>query len=374
MSDPLGQLRLHFAGLRLREESPQGQVYAGTDINGSEVTIAMLAEALSTHPGSRNAFADVVWRHSVGSEPGRATVYAADLHAPRPWAAIRSRAGQPGAGQLLAALAGAAPTAAVPTASIPPPPPPLGPAVGYPAYPPPAPPSRSRSRWPWVLGGTGAVVAVGLVAVVAVVGLRVLRDGDTDPPVTQPSTPPVETPAATESPAPEPTDEPAGDPTLRDVEPVSLVGPTFDDDEDTYTMAFRGWPFAFRAPKDWSCANGVASSPRIEGDVKACFSLAVEGGVVLWECRADCDEAEQQEKLDIWFADEPNQPVQWDDSPTYYVETEENDEGLYVINLVRFFGTGSGEPRWMVGVAFDSQPEGVEGMQKVVNDILSQTG
>jgi hypothetical protein len=371
MSDPLDQLRRHFAGLWLRDEGPQGQVYGGRDINGSEVMIAVLAGPLAAQPGVRNAFADVVWRHSVGSEPGRAAVYAADLDAPRPWAATRGRSGQPGAEQLLAVLPGATPTAPIPIAMIPPPPPPLpttSPAQGYP----PQPPSRSRNQWPWVFAGGGAVVAVVLVAVVAVVGVRAVWEDDTNPPGPGPTTPPVDSPDVTEPP-PEPNDEPAGEPTLRDVEPVSLVGPTFEADEDTWTMAFQGWPFAFRAPKDWSCANGEPL-PRIpDGDVKACFSPAVQGGVMLWECDAGCDEDEQREKVDLWL-DEPDRAVRWGDSPTYYVETEENDEGLYEVELGHFFGGDSGAPRWMVGVSFDSPPENRADIQKVVNDILGQAG
>lgn len=363
MSDTLDQLRRHFAGLWLWQEGPQGQVYAGTDINGTGVTILVLAESLAVRPGVRNAFADVVWRHSVGSEPGRVTVYGSDLHAARPWAAVRTRAGGAGAEQLLAALADAAPTAAVPAAPVPPPPPPLprGPEPG-----------RSGGAGPWLLGAACVLLVMGLATVATIIGLRVQRDGD------QVGLPTERPPPPTGSPVPEPTGsavpEPTGQPALReDAEPVSLVGPTFAPDEDTYTMAFDGWPFAFRAPKDWTCANGE-TSPRIEGDIKACFSLAVEGGVVLWECRADCDEAEQQEKLDVWFADEPNQPVPWGElPPTRYVETEATDAGPYAMNLVRFFGTGVGELRWMVGLTFESQPDGVEGMQKVVNDVLSQT-
>jgi hypothetical protein len=371
VSDPLDQLRQHFTGLWVREEGPQGRVYVGHDAGGAEVTIAVLAAPLAEQPAIRNAFADVVWRHSVGSQPGRSTVYAADLHAPRPWAAARALAGQPGAEQLFTVLAGTAPTGAMPAA--PPPPPPTSTFQGYPAYPS-APPARSGSPLPWVLGG--AAVLVVLLAAAAVIGVIALRDGDTGPPVTQPTTPPTQSPVPTESPAPEPTDEPTGEPALRDVEQVSLVGPNFALDEDTWTMAFEGWPFAFRGPKDWTCAHGQ-EIPRIpDADPWACFGgpeSGEQGGVMLWECDADCDEEEQQEKIDTWL-DEPDQAVQWGDSPTYYVETEENDDGLYTIDLGHFFGTGSEELRWMVGVYVEAPSESPEDVQKVLNDILSQAG
>jgi hypothetical protein len=398
MSDPLDQLRLHFSGLMLREESPQGQVYSATDATGAEVTIAVLAPVPASQPGMRNAFADVVWRHSVGSEPGRATVYAADLHAARPWAATRGPSGQPGAEQLLAAFAGAVPTAAIPTAPIPPtvpippPPPPLSPdlapttptptptptypAPAYPPYPP-AQPARSASPWPWVLGATGAVLAVGLVAVVALVGLRALRDDGTDPPVTLPTVPPVETPVVTESPAPEPTGGTGGgDPALRNVELVSVLGPNFDPGEDTYTMAFRGWPFAFRTPGHWNCFKGDPISLYPGAEFWGCGGDPGDNQratLMLWECEADCDDSEQQDKLDTWL-DEPDEAVQWGDSPTHYVETEENDDGQYAVDLAHFAAGGSDELRWLVGVYVESPPDTREDVQKIMNDILSQAG
>jgi hypothetical protein len=403
MSEPLDQLRLHFTGVWLREDGPQGQVYGGTDATGTEVTIAVLGAYPASQPSMRNAFADVVWRHSVGSEPGRATVYAADLHAAHPWAATRGRSGEPGAEQLLAAFANAVPTAAiptapvpppppipsspaVPTAQIPPPPPPLPPGVapatptptypapGYPAYQP-GPPARPRGPWPWVLGATGAVLAVGLVAVVAVVGLRALRDEEPDPPITLPTAPPVETPAATGSPGPEQTDEPTGgEPTLREVELVSVLGPTFEPGEDTWTMAFRGWPFAFRTPGHWNCFKGDPVSLFSGAEFWGCAGEAGDSQratVMLWECDSDCDDSEQRDKLDTWL-DEPDQAVRWGDEPTYYVESEENDDGLYAVDLGHFTSGSSDELRWLVGVYVESPPDTREDVQKIINDIISQ--
>src|SRR5690606_34704318 len=111
MSDPIGQLSLRFTELRLLTETPHGQVYAGEDFTGAAVTVAVLSDAAAADPALREAFADVVWRHSPGAVPDHATVYAADLHAPRPWAAIRNPVGQPGAEQLLAGLGSASPAA-----------------------------------------------------------------------------------------------------------------------------------------------------------------------------------------------------------------------------------------------------------------------
>jgi hypothetical protein len=391
MTDALDQLRQHFTGLWVREDGPQGQVYVGHDATGAEVTIAVLSAGLAAQPPIRNAFADVVWRHSVGSQASRATVYAADLHAARPWAATRGQAGTPGAEQLLAALAGTSPTAAMPTTPLPPPPPPLPPglapvtptptpthqATAYPGYPP-APPAKSGSPLPWVLGG--AAVLVVLLGAAAVIAMIALRDDGTDPPVTQPTNPPVQTPPATESPGPsptaEPTDEPSDEPELRDVDLVSVVGPNFEPGEDTWTMAFPGWPFAFRTPGHWDClrADPVDLFPGAE--FWTCVGDAGDdqrATVMLWECDSDCDEAERQEKIEAWL-DQPDRAEQWNDSPTHYVETEEDQDGLYSVDLGHFFGAESEGLRWMVGVYVESPPDTREDVQKLLNDVISQAG
>jgi hypothetical protein len=390
MTDPLDQLRQHFTNLWLREEGPQGRVYVGHDATGAEVTIAVLAETLAAQPSIRNAFADVVWRHSVGSQPGRATVYAADLHAAHPWAATRGRAGQPGAEQLLSALAGTAPTAAMPAAPLPPPPPPLPaglapvtptptptftptPTPTYQAYLPVPPPKQSRPL-PWVLGG--AAVLVVLLGAAAAIGVIALRD-DPDPPVTLPTTSPPAPPppTATDSPGPEPTEEPAGEPELREVELVSVVGPNFAPGDDTFTMAFRGWPFAFRAPGDWNCFRGDPVPLYPGAEIWSCVGAADSGQraiVMLWECDSECDEDEQQDKIETWL-DEPDQAVQWDDSPTHYVETEDDGEGNYTVDLGHFFGTEADGLRWMTGIFIESPADTREDVQKLLNDIISQT-
>ncbi|HEY8472768.1 MAG TPA: hypothetical protein VIL37_09060 [Natronosporangium sp.] len=403
MSDPLGQLRLHFTGLSLQEEVPHGQVYTGTDALGTRVTIAVLAPHLANQPNLRNAFADVVWRHSVGSEPGRVTVYAADLHAAMPWAAIRNGAGEPGAEQLLKALADTSPTAAMPTpptAWTPPPPPPspgLAPVTPTPtpsfqpqSFPPggqppfgqqplASPTGQTRGPWPWVIGATGALAAIGLVVVATLVGVRVLGgDDDPDPPITLPTTGQPTAPPPTESPTTPPTESPDSgeEPELRNVELVSVVGPNWEPGEETWTMAFRGWPFAFRAPGTWDCIRGdpVALFPGAElwGCQDLRSSEPQRATVMLWECDGACDEAEQQEKLDTWL-DQPDDAVQWQDSPTYYVETEENEDGLYSVDLGHFTAVGADELRWMVGVYIQSPPDTREDVQKMLNDIISQT-
>lgn len=436
MSDPMSQLGLRFVELQLLTETPHGQVYAGKDFTGAAVTVAVLSEAAAADPATRNAFSDVVWRHSPGAVPDHATVYAADLHASRPWAAIRSSAGQPGAEQLLAGLGAApgampgspaqtpasgTPTSGSPVPGPPPPtppafPPPTSPAFpppsspgyppaaspafpppaatpagpsatpaygtpggpGYPA-PPPSQPERASSGWPWLIGVAAAVLVLALATVATVVGVRLYQDGQDDrsgqaapppPPPAAPPPPPQPTAGPGQAPSPLP-----GEPELRDVEPISLLGPVWEDGEDTYTMSFPGWPFAFRTPRSWGCLAG-SYDPIPEAPAWFCINESdPENGqrvnIMLWECPTTCTPDEQQDMIEIWL-DDPEDAVRPDDLPVAYVEYEENTRGNYAIDL-SFFGGAGGEVRWHIGVYLESPMESRDVVLKILNDILSQS-
>jgi hypothetical protein len=397
--DPLDQLRQHYSGLWLREERASGQVYVGRDVTGAEATIVVLSERSAADPGMRNLFADVVWRHSVGSAPGQASVYSADLHAARPWAATRSAAGQPGAEQLLTELGGMAPPPASP--SIPPgmppgmaaapapppfgPPPPAAPGFGPPppgapgGYPPPADsPARSGPPWP-LIGILGGALVVMLIAVGTIVGVQLLGDNDNRT-LPTPTLPPPQTGGPTEEPTPteRPSESPGGggEPELRDAELVSVIGPNFSPNEDTFTMAFSGWPFAFRTPGHWNCFKGDYD-PIPEAEVWGCAGDADDeqrANVLLWECPTTCTENEQADMLEDWL-DDPDDAEQAGSAPTYYVEYERNVNDKYGVDLGHFFGTEqAGEPRWMVGVYVESPPDTRDTVLKILNDIISQAG
>lgn len=175
MKDPLGQLRLRFADLRLVREHQHGQVYAGKEFSGAEVTVAVLGEAAAGDQDLRRRFADAVRLHQQGTGAGAPAVHAADLNAAVPWLATRDAGGVQLAERLLASLAGAAPfldasplpdalstmerpgpvfpdpTFAGPPPASPPrpapaavPPPPVAPPPRPPVAPPPTPPLRQR--------------------------------------------------------------------------------------------------------------------------------------------------------------------------------------------------------------------------------------
>lgn len=391
MSDPLHQLGAHFTGLWVRQETPYGQVFVGTDVTGGEVTIAVLSAAAAADPGLRNAFSDVVWRHSVKSESGNATVYAADLHAPRAWAATRTAAGAAGAEQLLTELASAPPavpaspgTPASPGApgqpGSPGQPGPYSPVpAGYPAGAGHPPPRGGANPWPWLLGIGGGMTVLLLLVVGSLVAVRLLGGGGDDEPGRQAGPVQVPTGAVTSPPPTDPggqSGDPAGEPTLRPVEDVSVIGPTFGRNDETFTMAFQDWPFAFRTPLPWNCLGGDADAIP-EALVWVCVGEPGDEqrmNIILWECETTCTEDEQQEMLDTWL-DEPERAVSLDDSPTAFVETEGGGGELYSVDLGHFFGEQPGEPplRWLVGVYVESPPETRDDVLKILNDVVSQT-
>lgn len=366
--EPLDQLRPHFTGLRLQEESPVGQVFAGQDATGTEVVIAVLAGPAAIDPAARGAFAELVWQHSIDAPAGRATVTSADLQAVFPWAATRAPAG---AGALLAGVA--APGSPAITGS----PAAVGsPAVaGSPAIAEPLGPggpvrrlgwgNRPGSPWPWLLGAAGGVLLV-LLAVAAIAGVQALLSDD-------PGTPGAGD--ARGGSVGEPGSADSGLPQLRQVEPVSVLGPTFGPDEQVDPMGFVGWPFAFRTPPGWNCfEEPLEQIP--DGDFYRCEDNRGRDQLVallLWECPTSCTETEQQAMLRAWM-DQPEFAVRLDSSPTSYLETGQNRDGRYQVDLGHFVAAEPGGPlRWMVGVYIESPVDTRADVQKVMNDVISQS-
>jgi hypothetical protein len=403
MDDPLGQLRLRFTGLHVVSESGYGQVYAGQDFAGAPVTVAVLSEYAATDPSMRRTFGDVVQRHSPGMVPDQSAVYAADLHASRPWAAVRNPPGHPGAEQLFAGLGAGITPGGFPTPSGAGQPPapgaapafpggpgmpgapgmPGGPGVpggpGYPMASGPPGPNKPSSPWPWLIGVGAAVVALVVLVGVGVVAGNLLSDSEPEEPLAQP--PPPLAPVQPEPPPPPADPEPTSpslsdeEPQLRDLEPISVLGPTWSSGDDTYTMAFRGWPFAFRTPATWGCLgasydpipDAVAWSCRDEGD----FSNTQRVNVMLWECDSDCSETEREDMIEQWL-DDPSDAVRVSDPPVAYVEYDDNGRGNYGVDLSHFGGAG-GEVRWHIGVYAESPAESRDVVLKVVNDIITQS-
>ncbi|MEU1982643.1 hypothetical protein [Nocardia sp. NPDC019395] len=226
-----------------------------------------------------------------------------------------------------------------------------------------------------------AVLAVVVALVlVGVVGMVILRSGGSEENTaaatstanTETTGTSATTTTSTSAPAPAP-----GTPALKEgLKPVALIGPTFQDGEDTYTMAFKDWPFAFRTPGSWGCmAGSVEKFP----DAKA-WGCVDEGNssagqrvnLIMRKCPATCDPATRVQFNDAWF-DKPGSATQFDPD-TSYVETPTSDKGKYTIDLSRYIAVEpGGEPSWQLGVFVESPSATKDAVLKTLNDILTQT-
>ncbi|MFI5716651.1 hypothetical protein [Nocardia sp. NPDC051750] len=228
-----------------------------------------------------------------------------------------------------------------------------------------------------------AVLAVVVVLVlVGVVGMVLLRSGGSQENTasatsaatgtTDATTTSATSTTTTSAPAPAP-----GTPAFEEgLTPVVLRGSTFQDGEDTYTMAFKDWPFAFRTPGSWGCMKGsVDKIPDAqawgcvdEGD----SSAGQRVNLILRKCPATCDPATRVQFDNDWF-DKDGAAEQFDPN-TSYVETASNDKGKYTIDLSRYIAAEQGgEPVWQLGVYVESPSATKDAVLKTLNDILTQT-
>ncbi|MGW0179273.1 hypothetical protein ACWDU1_07885, partial [Nocardia sp. NPDC003345] len=241
-------------------------------------------------------------------------------------------------------------------------------------------PPRKNNNGP-LIAVLAAVVALVLVGVVGLVVLRSQGSGDdASAAATGTSSRTTESGRATTS-APATTTTgtaPAGpEPALREgLAPVAVLGPTWQAGEDTYTMAFQGWPFAFRAPGSWGCMKGsVDRIPDAQawGCVDESNSDAGQRvNLILRKCPSTCDPATRDKFDSEWF-DHPDQARRFDDR-TAYVETASNDEGKYTVDFSRYVAAQpGGEPAWQVGVFVESPPATKDAVLKTLNDIATQT-
>lgn len=225
-----------------------------------------------------------------------------------------------------------------------------------------------------------ALVVVVVLALAGVIGLVALRSSGDDKATAASVSGSATTSQVTSTTAVPTTTAPGGsssaDPQLRDVAPVSVLGPVWQDSDDVYVMAFQGWPFAFRAGGSWGCMRGsIEAIP----DAQA-WSCIDEGNpaakqrvnVMLRECPDGCDDAVRG-RYDAEWLDEPERATVFDDR-TVYVEDLSNQRGLYGVDLSRYVADRpGGELRWQVGVYAESPPRTKDTVLKIVNDIVGQT-
>jgi hypothetical protein len=153
-----------------------------------------------------------------------------------------------------------------------------------------------------------------------------------------------------------------------------VLGPNYRAGESTYTMDFAGWPFAFRTPGTWGCLAGRVALP--DTRARVCIDEGNPGarhrvGVALRACATPCSAATQRSYVQQWY--DPGPTVKTWDPRTTYAEGR-TASGLYELDLCRFFGATAGAPpTWQVCVTASSPDATKATVQKVVNEIVSQT-
>lgn len=187
---------------------------------------------------------------------------------------------------------------------------------------------------------------------------------------------PVRSPsvAPSESPLPAPTWLTSRvQPKLRAVNAKPVLGPAYEPRDPTYTVAFAGWPFAFRVPPSWGCANGrtLAGAPTAyrkvcidEGDTANKQTVVV----ALQRCTTGCTNAKMRDLALSWLGN--GWPV-LAKAGTWYVETPKDSEGYYVVDLATVFQVNG--RHYVAAVYARAFPDDRDIVLKVVNDIVAQT-
>lgn len=397
-----------MSGFRLVEDDGIAQRFDAVDGHGRPVTLVILGEQASADPRMRELFATHAAKASTAALPGELQV-TFDSSVGRPWAASYQQPGSTGAERLLPGFLEAArwapPPAPAPEHQWAPPPPQAWdqPPQQSPPVAQGTPPSGvgwdpASQQWVqpnWAEQPSGeparrsnaTVITVVAVVLLLVVSAGVLiafvagGDDEDGSPVAAPpgasdellppdlglDLPPLAPPNKLEGPPPS-LDENAP--------PASIIGPNWGPDEQTQTMAFDGWPFAFRAPPTWGC---VLSSylPTPDAYVFRCVDEQhpddrQASNIFLRKCPTTCT-TDEQTRMNAEWLDEPQRAVPAGPN-TVYVETPVNDRGLYSVDSSHFFAEAPGQPlKWQIGVYVESPPDTRDEVLKMMNDIRSQT-
>ncbi|MFC6471231.1 hypothetical protein ACFQQE_04860 [Glycomyces mayteni] len=364
----------------------------GSDEGGRPVQILTLGSTSSKDPARRGLLSDTVaWAYATAG-PEDAPILVADLEAEQPYVVVLkdprlrgadrimdrllalgpatgplpvgpAAAAQRAAHQLAAAQRSAAPASPAGPASGSP----RG-AAGFAGSPPPmsppvviiAPPKK-RSQLVPILVGIGSVVVI----LALVVGVWVLLSGGDDP--SDSSAEPSDTTTAAgeatgapseaaEDGAPE-NEVPQWDPEA----PQERVGGTlFEEGQGTRTVAYAGWPFAFRVPEGFSCSES--------GQSAVCTADAGDSKITVgWEaCAGSCPTAARDAMREAL----PYQPLQEFQNGDIGVSERTQVSGRWRGALSVFTDTGDGVfHAWSsVDVADFRSDE----CWQVFNDVLNQ--
>ncbi|MQA77069.1 MAG: hypothetical protein GEV10_01070 [Streptosporangiales bacterium] len=351
-------------------------VLEGTAPDGVPVTITRLAPGPATDPATHRRFHEAVEEMRRRTGPGDPPITWWDTRTLSPWIATYADTSHRGADQLAGYFAPSHAPGRYP------PPPAYTPAPAGPA-PDAALASVGRRFLPRIIAAGAAVVV--LVMTLAVVG-AVVRSGSEATPSESSTLAGVPTGYPTSSSSPSmttggPTATPAPKPTLRRVKPKAVYGPTWKSGDDTYTMAFAGDDYAFRAPGDFDCFRAGATSR--DTYIRCTKLLAVPEEsrrltVINQVCaKTTCTSTEWKSMVRrLGVA-----PKKWktkDKTTRYAVETfrnEQNGEKYFRYYLSHTYPDDDGKlGRHVSAVAETPVGKYAGQLQKTVNDIRTQSG
>jgi hypothetical protein len=389
-----------FSGVWTVHRASMVELLTGFDRSGRPVTIVALSPEAGADPRWCAEFADLVARDGTAVGPMDSTIHESDLYGPRPWAASYPEPGRRGAERLLTYLPGAVPEGTDPSALLPTSgvisamqagpsvaDGPFAPQTSGAPYPqqyqqqPPSTPRYATPPPPSKSGGKGGLVVALLAVGLAVVfllgcggfGIYKAMSSDEKKPVADQTSSATPTPTEDNTAAtPTPDATPSSEPTLKSGPAVSVVGPVWNAGDRTYTMAFRGSPFAFRAPGNFGCLK--ASNPPPGGSAWVCVaeSAGPKGriAVIYRPCPTTCSRAEQA-KLDQDWLDAPVQYKPKDSATRYHEKTA---AGKYELTFSHYFGdTPGGAMKYQVAAFASSTTADAPVMQKTINDIRTET-
>jgi hypothetical protein len=150
-----------------------------------------------------------------------------------------------------------------------------------------------------------------------------------------------------------------------------LVSAVFGATDATRKMDLPGLPFTFLTPSSWGCLTG---SVTVSAQAWRCIDEHAgtdrpQLDIVVRHCAAACTEAQRAE-LDTLLTHPATYQVR--DTATRYAERVV--DGRYVLTLNRVFTVvARGAADWQLLVEAEAAPGDAATVQKIVNDVWSQT-
>lgn len=149
-------------------------------------------------------------------------------------------------------------------------------------------------------------------------------------------------------------------------DPVPVVGPTWSDNEKSYTMRVHKWPFAFRTGADWNCFGG--SHEKFPGEqIEVCSGdKGQELALMLRDCPGSCTPKHRQKMVRQTF--ELDKPARKFDDSTMWAQSGGETYRVELSRIVDIDGQLQ-----QLYVAAESPRETRDVVLKGFNDVVSQT-